>query len=123
MTLVEHAKRELELIGQFDEDPAFAQAIVAAVAAFSSYGHSGGSAAVGIAMLYDLLQFKPLSAITDAADEWMCVADHVWQNVRDSSCFSNDGGKTYYDISTADYNYKTNEWTPVRSTRTVTESD
>ena len=43
MTLVEHAKRELELLGQTAEDPAYAASIVAAVAAFSSYGHSGGS--------------------------------------------------------------------------------
>ena len=47
-SLVEHAKRELELCGQTAEDPAYAASIVAAVEAFASYGHSGGSASVAI---------------------------------------------------------------------------
>lgn len=100
--LVEHAKRELELSGQHAEDPAYSQSIVAAVAAFASYGHSGGSAAVAIEQLHWLLQFRPLSPLTSDPDEWI---DHgeisnspLWQNKRDPAAFSTDGGQTWYFV-------------------------
>lgn len=104
MSLVAHAKSELRAAGVFEEDPEFAQSIVNAVAGFASYGHSGGSAGVGIMMVHDLLQFKPLGPLTNRPDEWMDVAESygnqeaVWQSRRQSSCFSNDGGVTYYNI-------------------------
>lgn len=94
--LVDHAKAELEAVGQFKEDPAFAQSLVAAVAAFASYGgHSGGSAAVGIQMLNDLLQFKNLSPLTNDPEEWQEVTEGLWQSYRNSAAFSENGGKTY----------------------------
>lgn len=107
MSLVEHAKTELTKCGQFEEDPAFSQSIVAAVAAFSSYGHSGGSAGVAIHMLHDLLQFKVLSPLTDDSDEWCDVAKYasgklLWQNRRRGDAFSHDGGKTYYTLEERD---------------------
>lgn len=106
MSLVEHARRELELSGQFAEDPAYAQSIVAAVAAFASYGHSGGSAGVGIHQLTTLLQFGNLSPLTDDPDEWHNVSkmsgSEMWQNRRNSEAFSTDGGKTYYLLSERD---------------------
>lgn len=104
--LVTHARAELERIGQFKEDPEFAESIVGAVAAFAAYGHSGGSAGAGIAMLHELLQFKPLGPLTDDPDEWQHVGaqeprtptgtGEVWQSRRRSDAFSEDGGKTYY---------------------------
>ncbi|MEU0078553.1 hypothetical protein ABZY58_11705 [Micromonospora tulbaghiae] len=106
MSLVEHAKRELELCGQFEEDPAYAQSIVAAVAAFASYGHSGGSAGVAIHQMTTLLQFGSLSPLTDSPDEWFDVSEMsgtpMWQNRRNSEAFSTDGGKTYYLLSERD---------------------
>lgn len=104
--LVDHARRELELCGQYKEDPLFAQSLVAAVAAFASYpGHSGSSAEIGIEMLADLLRFKNLSPLTDDPEEWFEHAPGtydgtkgVWQNVRNGAAFSEDGGKTYYRI-------------------------
>jgi hypothetical protein len=56
-------------------------------------------------MINDLLQFKPLSALTDDPDEWvhhesdMWPPDGVWQNKRHGEAFSHDGGKTYYLLS------------------------
>lgn len=102
-TLTDHARRELELIGQFEEDPQFAQSIVAAVAAFESYGgHSGGSAFAGITMLHDLLHFNNLSPLTNDPDEWLRHTPdnwdgehHIWQNKRNGKAFSEDGGLTY----------------------------
>lgn len=102
--LVAHAKRELALID--GDDDAFDKAIIAAVRGFSSYGHAGGSAAVGISMVYDLLQFHNLSPLTDDPKEWNLITEdsfplpsHSWQNTRRSEAFSTDGGKTYYLLS------------------------
>lgn len=108
--LIEHAKRELELVGQFDEDPAFAVSVLAAVSAFAAYpGHSGGSAMVGMQMLSELLQFRNLSPLTNDPDEWVKHSpemwdgkNHVWQNNRRSDAFSNDGGLTYYTLEERD---------------------
>ncbi len=101
--LVEHAKRELDLIG--DDGDGFNQAIIAAVRGFSSYGHSGGSAAVGVSMVTELLQFHNLSPLTNNPKEWFYHTEDVagpggvWQNARRGEAFSTDGGKTYYLLS------------------------
>lgn len=103
--LVEHARRELKTSGQVAEDPAYAAHLIAAVAAFASYGHSGGSAVVAVGQLTRLLQWEPLTPITDNPEEWQEVAflDDAgevadrgwWQNIRDSRALSRDGGKTW----------------------------
>lgn len=98
--LVDHARRELTMCGQFEEDAVFAQSLVAAVAAFDSYpGHSGSSAEAGIQMLGDLLRFKNLSELTSDEEEWQEVGPRMWQNVRNSEAFSQDAGKTHYLLS------------------------
>lgn len=99
MSLVEHAKRELELKG---EDPVFAQSIICAVAAFAAFGHSGGSAFPAIMYLHELLQFRPLTPITDNPEDWIDQSGPsgypLWQNRRDSRYVSVDGGKTAYSV-------------------------
>ena len=101
-SLVEHAKRELELSGQTAEDSAYAASIVAAVAAFALYGHSGGSAGIAIMQLHKLLQFRTLSPLTSDPDEWVDQGGPsgypLWQNKRDSAAFSKDAGKTWYYV-------------------------
>lgn len=104
--LVDHAKRELAL-AENDED--FNNSIIRAVEAFSSYGHSGGSASIGISMLNDLLRYKNLTPLTNDPDEWNHVSEEVWgvkggvwQSNRNPEAFSNDGGKTYYILSDRD---------------------
>lgn len=100
MSLVEHARRELNLCGQTAEDPGYAASIVAAVAAFSCYGHSGGSAAVAIDQLHRLLKGETLSPLTSDPDEWEDRRAEsgypLWQNRRDSRAMSEDGGKTWW---------------------------
>lgn len=102
MSLVEHARRELELSGQFAEDPAYAQSIVAAVAAFASYGHSGGSASVAIEQLHRLLRGEALTPLTDDPAEWEDRTEMSsrpwWQNRRDGRAMSHDGGKTFWMV-------------------------
>jgi hypothetical protein len=101
--LVDHAKRELELIG---EEPETIEQYLKIIQAFADCGHSGFSAAHMTGVLHELLQYNNLSLLTDDPDEWMHVAEvtygkpgGVWQNIRNSKAFSNDGGKTYYLLS------------------------
>lgn len=102
MSLVEHAKRELELCGQMGEDPAYSQSIIAAVAAFASYGHSGGSAMVALEQMHKLLQYRTLSPLTSNPDEWMDRSEMsgspLWQNTRDPAAFSLNGGYSWYFV-------------------------
>ncbi len=98
--LVEHAKRELELMGK--DDPWFDEGCVKVVQAFADMGHSGGSAAAAIPIINALLQFKNLSPLTDNPIEWIhheSEKSDIWQSCRNSEAFSNDGGITYYLLS------------------------
>lgn len=105
--LVNHARRELELLGEEEET---IEGYCAVVAAFAAMGHSGGSASVAIPVIAELLQFKNLTPLTDYPGEWMEISAEmwgdgdfrsvgIWQNIRNSEAFSNDGGKTYYLLS------------------------
>ena len=104
--LIEHARRELKLAGLFDKDSDYGGmlggAVMPLIAVFSSQGHSGFSASCVIDLFTKLASYKRLSELTDKPDEWMDVSDcpgrKEWQNRRQGSCFSQDGGKTYYDI-------------------------
>lgn len=105
MSLAEHAERELRRTGWLDgENVQSGQAMLGAVREFATGGWSGGSAPFGAGIVSDLLQFKALTPLTDDPDEWNHIAEPIagrpdlWQSVRDSSCFSNDGGRTYHDI-------------------------
>ncbi|MEU9218910.1 hypothetical protein AB0D47_20440 [Streptomyces sp. NPDC048376] len=95
--LVDHARRELALIG---EDDWLTDGLCKVVAAFAEMGHSGFSAAHSTAVLEKLLRYQPLSPLTDDPAEWIDRAQEMggepfWQNRRDSRAMSRDGGKTY----------------------------
>lgn len=96
MTLVEHARTELNLLG---EDPVYSATLVAAVAAFASFGHSGGSAMTAIQQLHALLQWENLTPLTNDPDEWVDRSEisnaPLWQSNRNSKAMSHDGGRTY----------------------------
>lgn len=106
MSLVEHARRELELCGQYAEDPAYSESIIKAVEAFASYGHSGGSASIAREQLHTLLGYKPLSPLTSDPSEWEDRSEvsgsPLWQNKRDHAVFSTDNGKTWYSVNEKD---------------------
>lgn len=102
MSLTEHARRELELCGQYAEDPEYSESIIRAVEAFASYGHSGGSAMCAREQLHALLGWKVLSPLTSDPAEWIDQSEAsgvpMWQNRRDPSVFSADGGQTWYSV-------------------------
>jgi hypothetical protein len=102
--LIDHAERELRLLGN---DDAMNQGILAMVAVFSTMGHSGSSAAYCTQVVERLLRFENLSPLTDDPDEWNYIAEEMladgqaplWQSSRNPEAFSHDGGKTYYLLS------------------------
>lgn len=107
--LIAHARRELKLAGWYESDPDglhpewWAESLIAAVAEFTHYGHSGGTVGAGIGMLEALLMFKPLSPITSDPVDWIDVHEMMdgrqcWQCARDGRLFSYDRGQTWYSI-------------------------
>lgn len=111
--LANHAIDELQRAGLYDADSDYGgmigQAVQALVELFASQGHSGMSAHIVLDVFNRVARFKTLTPITSDPSEWMDVADMMpngdpplWQNKRQSSCFSNDGGRTYYDIDAGD---------------------
>ncbi len=111
--LTEHAQKELELAGMFDEnsdyDGAAGKAVMELVETFSAQGHSGMSAGLVLALFDKVARFKPLRPVSSDPEEWQYVADEgdgrpIYQNRRRSTTFSHDGGKTWYDIDDASLN-------------------
>jgi hypothetical protein len=94
--LVDHARRELALIG---EDEWLTNGLCKVIAAFAEMGHSGFSAEHSTVVLEKLLRYQPLSPLTDDPAEWEDRSEMsgypIWQNTRDSRAMSTDGGKTY----------------------------
>ncbi|HEY6020532.1 MAG TPA: hypothetical protein VIY48_11785 [Candidatus Paceibacterota bacterium] len=102
-SIAEHARRELKLCGQYDESPEYSESIIKAIEAFMSYGHSGGSAEVALGQFNTLMNRRSLSPITSDPEEWIDRSKEsgkpFWQNSRDSTAFSEDGGKTWWFLS------------------------
>lgn len=100
--LAKHAWDELDRAGLFDRDSDYdgmlGRAVMDLVNVFVGQEHSGASAYIVSALFVDLVQFKPLSPLTDAADEWFQHDDSLWQSTRRADAFSADGGKTYYIV-------------------------
>ena len=103
------AEEELRRAGLFDDDSDYAgmigPAVVDIIKVFGRQGHSGGSASVVHEAVCRLMRWKTLTPLTNDPAEWHNVSNYiaqgakpVWQNRRQSSCFSEDGGNTYHDI-------------------------
>ena len=103
--LIEHAERELRRAGLFDADSdyegALGKAVMDLVKVHAEQGHSGFSNAMVVSLFSKCANYKVLSPITSDPDEWNDVGDKtrpMWQSNRQPSVFSDDGGKTWYDI-------------------------
>lgn len=105
--LSDYARKELELAGLFDKDSDYngmlGEAALELIELFAKQGHSGLSAALVRELFDKLASYKPLTEISDDPDEWNDISEYQsgipgWQSSRSPSCFSEDGGKTYWDI-------------------------
>jgi len=89
----EWAKKELEFAGYPENDPEdgpnkwLREGTLELLEVFAKQGHSGFSAAHAIRMFTQLANWKPLTPLTGADDEWMDVDDDTWQNRRDGTVF------------------------------------
>jgi hypothetical protein len=109
--LERHAIAELSAAGLLDKGSDYegmiGETVMRLIRAFNPDGdHSGGSAKLALEVFDRVARFRALGPLTNHPNEWMQVSPDmmpdgsptVWQNKRHSSAFSNDGGKTYYDI-------------------------
>ena len=99
MTLIEHAKRELELAGLFDKDSDYGgmigDAVMELIETFSKQGHSGYSAQWVNKIFNELANYKTLVPIENNESEWMDMTKHqssiddakMYQHSRDSRIF------------------------------------
>lgn len=107
MSLIEHAKTELQIAGLFDEEGDFydgmtGKAVMELIEVFAKQDHSGMSAPYVANIFHKLANYEPLLGITGKDEEWSDVRDlgdgKPWyQNKRCSAIFK-DGkdGRPYY---------------------------
>ncbi len=98
MSLLDHARTELALLGPNDEmQQAMNKHLLTMVETFANEGHSGFSASYAISILERLLRYEPLTPLTGADGEWNEVGlahggPECWQNKRCSHVFKDDSG-------------------------------
>ena len=102
MSMMEWAKRELDLAGfKESDDPDdmnnwMRNDVLKLLEMFVEQGHSGFSANYAIKIFQTLASWKPLSPLTGADDEWTEVSADVWQNKRASNVFKGEDGRAYW---------------------------
>ncbi len=92
-SLLEHAQRELELLG---EDQDAISGYLNIIKSYVAMGYSGGMARVATDTVLDLLHLKTLTPLTDHWSEWKELGEGMWQNTRNTSAYSADGGEHYW---------------------------
>lgn len=112
--LYKHAKRELELANMisykgFKADPyneMVSKNVLKLIKVFSSAGHSGFSAEMTLAIFNRVAKFGTLSVLEPTLEEAHNVdGKDLFQSSRHPSVFSDDGGKTWYNIDDGDWKY------------------
>ncbi|MBD3306701.1 hypothetical protein GF348_10000 [candidate division KSB3 bacterium] len=104
--LMDHAQYELNKAGIFDADADYngmlGHAVLELVKVFEEQHHSESSAAMTCYMFGKVAAREPLSPITTNPSEWRDVSEEMsrrlWQNKRNPSLLSEDGGVTWYDV-------------------------
>jgi hypothetical protein len=95
-----HAKKEMEIAGLFDKGSAYdgllGPAVMKMIKVFADEGHSGYSARMAVDIFEKVARFEPLTPLTGTDDEWHEVGPGVYQNVRCSHVFKENGQA--YDI-------------------------
>ena len=102
MNLVEHAKREFEILGWPGDSESqrwICDNLIALLDTFSSQGHSGSSAPYVVNLFDKLAAHQTISPLTGKDDEWNDVGQQagypLYQNKRDSEVFKHNG-KAYW---------------------------
>ena len=109
MGLIDYATKEVTLSGMLDEDSDYSgmagKAVLDLVKVFAKQGHSGFSAELVLTFFERVARFRPITPITSNPDDWMDVSSYsgkdsppLWQCQRDYRMFSNDGGKTWWNV-------------------------
>lgn len=97
---IEHAHRELELIGYLNSDDEYtkrvAESVMEIIHKFDGQGHSGFSAGITTQLIEKLLRFEPIAPLTGKDDEWNDVGGGLYQNKRCGRVFKDENGA--YDI-------------------------
>jgi len=120
------ARDELERAGLFDKDSDYngmvGQAVMDLIDEFSKQGHSGFSAGLVSTIFDKLVKCQPLTPLTDDPAEWMDITEDngkmLHQSRRSPSCFSTDGGATYYNLDEfTEDDYLETGWVPTNPER------
>ncbi len=100
--LEKHAEFEMRKAGLYDKDADYGgmipEAVMKLIKTHAAEGHSGSSHWLTLQIFNKVANFKTLTPITSDPSEWHECGPEVWQNLRQSSVFSIDGRKTWYDI-------------------------
>lgn len=120
MSLIEHAKMELQIAGAFDKDSfyqgAIGEAVMELIEVFSKQGHSGMSAPYVAGLFHKLAKYEPLVPITGKDEEWGEVSffekKEIFQNKRCSALFKEGkDGRPYYIDAIIKRNQRGVTWT------------
>ncbi|CAH1521232.1 hypothetical protein THF1D04_10717 [Vibrio owensii] len=109
MSLIEHAKTEMELAWpKCDEmQDMVKKNVMELMEVFSNQRHSNFSAPYVLKAFYELANFKTIAPLTGHDEEWIEVGDDVYQNKRDGEVFKKGkqgraywiGGRVFRDES------------------------
>lgn len=97
--LVEHAKREFEVLGWPGSDDMqrhICDNIIELLQTFADQGHSGTSANYVLKYFEKLARFDAISPLTGEDEEWFECFPGQYQNRRDSSVFKDQDGRAYW---------------------------
>jgi hypothetical protein len=105
MSLISHAKFELELQGLLNEEGDFyggmtGKAVMELIEVFSNQGHSGMSASIVRDLFNKLSNYEQLGSLTGKEEEWnfLDYGDEIkYQNKRNSAVFKYEDGTVTYN--------------------------
>ena len=106
--LIDHARQELAILGYNgdlpEDDPNrwMYDSVMGLVEVFANQGHSGMSAPYAIDLTMKLLQYENVTEVTNDPQWWVEVGEGMWQCKRNPKFFSENGGRTYYDVERKD---------------------
>lgn len=112
------AEEEVRRAGLFDKDSDYGgmlgDAVMKLVHAHNGQGHSGFSSALTVHIFTQLADRRALTPISSDPAEWIDRTVQsgapLWQNRRDSKCFSEDGGKTWWSLDDSRWQRFKRKW-------------